>query len=203
LQISEQTKIAIFSSLPFNWPNNPPDRLYHSTQYTMAIAGRIASQLIHHSRQNNSIISPIVVLQQSFSSISHRQTISTTCNHRRRSHQSSHLTYNSPHHCNISITPKRKLSNTNSNMSIQPQVHGIFHKGTSTLTYIITDPSSKETIILDSVLDYDAGSGCTSNTHGEEVVKYCTDNGLIVKYILESHVHGKSCLDMLSVQKCI
>jgi len=75
--------------------------------------------------------------------------------------------------------------------SIQPQVHGIFHKGTSTLTYIITDPSSKETIILDSVLDYDAGSGCTSNTHGEEVVKYCTDNGLIVKYILESHVHGR------------
>lgn len=75
--------------------------------------------------------------------------------------------------------------------TMQPQVHGIFHKGTSTLTYIITDPSSKETIILDSVLDYDAGSGCTSNTHGEEVVKYCTDNGLIVKYILESHVHGK------------
>ena len=171
----------------------------------MAIARRIASQLIHHSRQNNSIISPIVVLQQSFSSTSRNQPISTTFYNHRQSHQSSHTTYNSPHHCNnISITPKRKLSNTNSNMSsIQPQVHGIFHKGTSTLTYIITDPSSKETIILDSVLDYDAGSGCTSNAHGEEVVKYCTDNGLIVKYILESHVHGKSCLDMLSSFVCI
>jgi len=172
----------------------------------MAIARRIASQLIHHSRQNNSIISPIVVLQQSFSSTSRNQPISTTFYNHRQSHQSSHTTYNSPHHCNnIEITPqKRKLSNnTINNMSIQPQVHGIFHKGTSTLTYIITDPTSKETIILDSVLDYDAGSGCTSNAHGEEVVKYCTDNCLIVKYILESHVHGKSCLDMLSSFVCI
>ena len=167
----------------------------------MAIA-RIASQILYRSRQNSSIISPIVDIQQSFSSISHHQPILTTCNRRYPSVFSS---YNSPRH-NIAITPqKRKLSiNINNNMSsIQPQVHGIFHKGTSTLTYIITDPTSKETIILDSVLDYDAGSGCTSNTHGEEVVQYCTDNGLIVKYILESHVHGKSCLDMLSSFVCI
>ena len=154
----------------------------------MAIATRIASQLIHHSRRNNSIISPIFAIQQSFSSISNNQPISTTCNHRYPVEFSSYTPQR-----NLSITPqKRKLSSNINNMSsIQPQVHGIFHKGTSTLTYIIIDPTSKETIILDSVLDYDAGSGCTSNTHGEEVVKYCTDNGLIVKYILESHVHGK------------
>jgi glyoxylase-like metal-dependent hydrolase (beta-lactamase superfamily II) len=72
----------------------------------------------------------------------------------------------------------------------KPQVHGIFHAGTSTMTYIISDPSSTESIILDSVLDYDAASGRTSNTHNQAVVEYCSVNHLDVKYILESHVHG-------------
>lgn len=93
----------------------------------------------------------------------------------------------------------RKISNNNNNnidimassSSSSPLVHGLFHKGTSTMTYIISDPSSKDAIILDSVLDYEPNSGRTSNTHGEAVVEYCTANSLNVKYILESHVHGK------------
>ena len=78
--------------------------------------------------------------------------------------------------------------------SFKPQVHGLFHKGTSTMTYVISDPASKETIILDSVLDYDASSGRTSNVHNDAVVEYCTANSLDVKYILESHVHGERFL---------
>ena len=75
-------------------------------------------------------------------------------------------------------------------MIIQPQVHGLFHAQTSTITYIISDPSTSESIILDSVLDYDAASGRTSNAHNQAVVEYCSANHLNVKYILESHVHG-------------
>lgn len=72
----------------------------------------------------------------------------------------------------------------------KPEVRGLFHKGTSTMTYVIADPTTKETIILDSVLDYDASSGRTSNAHGEAVVQYCAENDLDVRYILESHVHA-------------
>lgn len=72
----------------------------------------------------------------------------------------------------------------------KPTVHGLFHKGTSTMTYIISDPATKQTIILDSVLDFDASSGRTSNAHGEAVVQYCSENELDVRYILESHVHA-------------
>jgi glyoxylase-like metal-dependent hydrolase (beta-lactamase superfamily II) len=75
-------------------------------------------------------------------------------------------------------------------MSFSPDVHGLFHKATSTLTYLITDPTSKQTIILDSVLDYDSASGVSSNTHNELVCQYITDHQLDVKYILESHVHA-------------
>jgi len=77
-------------------------------------------------------------------------------------------------------------------MSSSPEtdVHGLFHEGTSTVTYIISDPSTKQTMILDSVLDYDASSGRTSNAHGESVASYCAANELDVRYILESHVHA-------------
>jgi glyoxylase-like metal-dependent hydrolase (beta-lactamase superfamily II) len=72
----------------------------------------------------------------------------------------------------------------------KPQVHGIFHKGTSTVTYVITDPTTMATVILDSVLDYDAASGRTSNQQNDKVVEYCRENSLDVRYILETHVHG-------------
>ncbi|KAL3800561.1 hypothetical protein ACHAWO_009805 [Cyclotella atomus] len=75
-------------------------------------------------------------------------------------------------------------------MTFSPSVHGIFHQATSTMTYLITDPSTKQTIILDSVLDYDSSSGCSSNEHNESVVSYIEQHGLDVKYILESHVHA-------------
>lgn len=72
----------------------------------------------------------------------------------------------------------------------KPRVHGIFHKGTSTMTYVITDPISTATAILDSVLDYDAPSGRTTNEHNDKVVEYCQANSLDVRFILETHVHG-------------
>ena len=72
----------------------------------------------------------------------------------------------------------------------KPQVHGIFHKGMSTVTYVVTDPTRMVTVILDSVLDYDAASSRTSNEHNDNVVEYCRANSLDVRYILETHVHG-------------
>ncbi|KAL7534653.1 hypothetical protein ACHAWF_004908 [Thalassiosira exigua] len=74
--------------------------------------------------------------------------------------------------------------------SPKPDVRGLFHEGTSTMTYVVSDPATKRALILDSVLDYDAASGRTSNVHGEAVADYCDANGLDVRYILESHVHA-------------
>lgn len=98
--------------------------------------------------------------------------------------------------------PSLSFSSSSSNnimSEFSTQVHGLFHKGTSTMTYIISDPSSSESIVLDSVLDYDAASGRTSHTHNRAVVEYCTSNNLNVKYILESHVHGMLCIAFFSL----
>jgi len=91
-----------------------------------------------------------------------------------------------------SFTAAHRQFSSMSSPPNKPEVHGLFHNGTSTMTYVIADPTTKETIILDSVLDYDASSGRTSNAHGEAVVQYCAENDLDVRYILESHVHGEN-----------
>jgi len=82
------------------------------------------------------------------------------------------------------------IQNTIATMTASPSVKGLFHKDTSTVTYIVTDPATSSTMILDSVLDYDPASGCTSNTHNDEVIAYCNENKLKVDYILETHVHA-------------
>lgn len=71
-----------------------------------------------------------------------------------------------------------------------PTVHTIFHEGTSTCTYIVTDPETKDTMVLDSVLDYDAAAATTATTHNDKVIAYCKDNGLNVRFVLETHVHA-------------
>ncbi|KAL3786821.1 hypothetical protein HJC23_008095 [Cyclotella cryptica] len=84
----------------------------------------------------------------------------------------------------------RRLVHRQSTMSFRPLVHGLYHADTSTVTYIISDPASLDTIILDSVMDYDSASGCSSDEHNELVVAYCEEHKLNVRYILESHVHA-------------
>lgn len=81
-------------------------------------------------------------------------------------------------------------SSVNMSTTSPPTVHGLFHKDTSTMTYIVTDPVTSSTLIIDSVLDYDASSGRTSNTHNTSVTQYCNEHKLNVQYILESHVHA-------------
>lgn len=75
-------------------------------------------------------------------------------------------------------------------MTKQPVVHCLFHKGTSTSTYVVSDPATKRAMIIDSVLDFDPASGRTSNTHNDAVVAYCETNQLLVDWIVETHVHA-------------
>lgn len=72
----------------------------------------------------------------------------------------------------------------------KPDVDCIFHEGTSTATYVVSCPETKKTMILDSVLDYNAASGRTSNEHSEKVLAHCKDKGLTVEWVVETHVHA-------------
>lgn len=71
-----------------------------------------------------------------------------------------------------------------------PEVHCLFHHGTSTCTYVVVDACTRKTMVIDSVMDFDMASGCTSNEHNEKVVALCQEKNLEVDYIVETHVHA-------------
>lgn len=72
----------------------------------------------------------------------------------------------------------------------KPEVHCIFHEGTSTCTYIVKDQFSKHAMIIDPVMDFDPVTVRTNNKHNEAVVSYCVKEDLHVDYIIETHVHA-------------
>ncbi|TPE48014.1 MBL fold metallo-hydrolase [Maribrevibacterium harenarium] len=75
-------------------------------------------------------------------------------------------------------------------MSTQPNVKAFFDEATFTVSYVVTDPATKQCAIVDSVLDYDHASGRTSTKSADEVISYIQSQDLSVAWILETHVHA-------------
>eukprot|EP00934_Nitzschia_sp_Nitz4_P006941 Nitzschia sp. Nitz4//scaffold76_size158648//10362//11249//NITZ4_002528-RA/size158648-processed-gene-0.226-mRNA-1//1//CDS//3329557791//6931//frame0 len=71
-----------------------------------------------------------------------------------------------------------------------PIVTCFFHDDTNTCTYVVQDAGSKNAMIIDPVLDYNAGAARTTQVHNEKVEEFCKSNDLIVNYIVETHVHA-------------
>ena len=75
-------------------------------------------------------------------------------------------------------------------MSIVPEVTGFFDPATSSVSYIVADPSTKCCAIVDSVLDYDPSGGRTATTSAETLLTAVAAQGLSVEWILDTHVHA-------------
>jgi len=76
-------------------------------------------------------------------------------------------------------------------MSITPlHVEGFFDAATSTVSYLVLDPASRQCALIDSVLDYDPKSGRTSTSSADRLIARVTELGASVAWILETHVHA-------------
>lgn len=73
---------------------------------------------------------------------------------------------------------------------LTPQVHGIFDRGTWTVTYVVHQGPGTACAIIDSVLDYDPKSGRTRHTSADKVITYVRENKLQTAWILETHAHA-------------
>lgn len=71
-----------------------------------------------------------------------------------------------------------------------PKAYCLFHKDTSTCTYVVQENGSPHAMIIDPVMDFDMASASTKQTHNDSVVLFCEANGLQVDYIIETHVHA-------------
>jgi glyoxylase-like metal-dependent hydrolase (beta-lactamase superfamily II) len=75
-------------------------------------------------------------------------------------------------------------------MSKSIEIKAFFEPNTNTVTYVVSDKKTKESAIIDSVLDFDVTSGRTSTNSSDQVIEYIQKMNLTNRWILESHAHA-------------
>lgn len=75
-------------------------------------------------------------------------------------------------------------------MTTGPEVRGLFHPPTSTFSYLVWDPASREAAIIDPVLDYDGAAGRTGTAGAAALLAMAERESLQLRWILETHAHA-------------
>jgi len=57
-------------------------------------------------------------------------------------------------------------------------VHPIFDQDSHTFTYVVSDPVTKKSAVIDSVLEYNHKNVVTDTELADQVVAYLTEHGL-------------------------
>lgn len=70
------------------------------------------------------------------------------------------------------------------------QIETFYDPATSTLTYVVFDPSSKDAVVIDPVLDYDPLSSSTATGSLEALETFLREHELRPHYVLETHAHA-------------
>jgi len=78
----------------------------------------------------------------------------------------------------------------NVNMDLSPKVSAHFDEATNTISYIVRDPASNHCAIVDSVMDIDYAAGRITYDHADALIAEIRQEGLILDWIIETHVHA-------------
>jgi len=65
-----------------------------------------------------------------------------------------------------------------------------FDENTNTVTYVVTDTATKQTAVIDPVLDFNPSSGELSSISADKIIAFIDENDLKLEWILETHVHA-------------
>jgi glyoxylase-like metal-dependent hydrolase (beta-lactamase superfamily II) len=71
-----------------------------------------------------------------------------------------------------------------------PEVCGFFDSSTNAVTYLVWDPASREAVVIDPVLDFDAASGRVERRSIDAVLDAAKSRDLKISLVLETHVHA-------------
>lgn len=71
-----------------------------------------------------------------------------------------------------------------------PTIAAYFDEPTNTVSYLVSDPATKQAAIIDSVLDYDHRSGKTGVQSAAKILADARAQALNVVWILETHAHA-------------
>lgn len=82
------------------------------------------------------------------------------------------------------------------------KVQYFFDSDTFTLTYLVIDEITKDTVIIDPVLDFDPPSGKIKDLSLQKILEYISVNGLKVRGILETHAHADHLSSSQILKQC-
>lgn len=72
----------------------------------------------------------------------------------------------------------------------KPDVRAFFDRATNTISYLVSDPTTRRAAIVDPVLDYDQATGKADTRSADEIIKAAEEAGLTVDWVLETHAHA-------------
>lgn len=75
-------------------------------------------------------------------------------------------------------------------MTATPDIQAFFDEPTNTISYLVTDPSTGQSAVIDPVLDYDPKSGEVDTRSVETILKAAADRKLTIMWALETHAHA-------------
>ena len=75
-------------------------------------------------------------------------------------------------------------------MTSNPEIHAFFDTTTNTISYIVHDTESLHCAIIDSVMDIDYAAGQISYTHADHLIRFITQKGWQLDWLIETHVHA-------------
>jgi glyoxylase-like metal-dependent hydrolase (beta-lactamase superfamily II) len=70
------------------------------------------------------------------------------------------------------------------------QIQAFFDPATSTVTYLVWDPATRQAAVIDAVMDFDPATGRLSKASADAVLARAEGLGLKVVWALETHVHA-------------
>lgn len=72
----------------------------------------------------------------------------------------------------------------------EPTIHAAFEPRTSTWQYVVADPTTKDAVIIDPVLDFDSAMSKIATDSADGLLALVRENGYRVIRLLETHVHA-------------
>ena len=73
---------------------------------------------------------------------------------------------------------------------MKPSIQSFFDEQTFTVTYLVSDPTTRRAIIIDPVLDFDPKTARTATRSADKVLSAVKNGGLTVDWVLETHAHA-------------
>ena len=71
-----------------------------------------------------------------------------------------------------------------------PIIRAFFDEPTSTVSYLVADPTTKAAAVIDPVLDYDPNAGAVDTHSVKAILREAEEAGYRILWVLETHAHA-------------